>query len=88
MRAVEKKSTLDIQLEKKERGRFKESSIIHASQCFDQLSVAIYTDEFARKQYKTARVSILSHDDQILASAEIDVGKMYALSEESSNSEC
>lgn len=47
------------------------SSLIHASQCLDQLSRAIYNDKFVRTSYEKARISIVNDEGYILASATV-----------------
>ena len=49
------------------------SSLIHASQCLDQLSCAVYDDEFTKDNYKNTRVNILDDESNKLASATIPI---------------
>ncbi|EHO06998.1 hypothetical protein HMPREF9714_02849 [Myroides odoratimimus CCUG 12901] len=49
------------------------SSLIHASQCLDQLSCAIYDDKFVRDNFQKTKVSIVNDSGDILASATISV---------------
>ncbi len=49
------------------------SSLIHASQCLDQLSCAIYDDEFTKENFKNTRISILDDGLNKLASATIPI---------------
>lgn len=50
-----------------------QSSLIHASQCLDQLSCAVYDDEFTRDNFKYTRVSIMDNKSNKLASATIPI---------------
>jgi hypothetical protein len=49
------------------------SSLIHASQCLDQLSCAIYDDEFTRDVFKNTQVSMVNDNADKLASATIPI---------------
>lgn len=49
------------------------SSLIHASQCLDQLSCAIYDDKFVRDNFKKTKVSIVDDNKNTLASATISI---------------
>ena len=49
------------------------SSLIHASQCLDQLSCAIYDDKFVRDNFKKTKVSIVDENRNTLASATISI---------------
>jgi hypothetical protein len=49
------------------------SSLIHASQCLDQLSCAIYDDKFMRDNFKKTRINIVGENSTILASATISI---------------
>lgn len=49
------------------------SSLIHASQCLDRLSCALYDDEFTKENFKNTRVSILDDELNKLASATIPI---------------
>jgi len=49
------------------------SSLIHASQCLDQLSCAIYDDEFTRENFENTRICIVDNDSNKLASATISI---------------
>jgi hypothetical protein len=49
------------------------SSLIHASQCLDQLSCAIYNDKFVRDNFQNAKISIVDDNGDLLASATISV---------------
>lgn len=49
------------------------SSLIHASQCLDQLSHAIYNDKFIRDSFQKTKISIVENDGNILASATIPI---------------
>lgn len=47
------------------------SSLIHASQCLDQLSCAIYDDKFMRDNFKRTRINIVDENRNKLASSTI-----------------
>ncbi len=49
------------------------SSLIHASQCLDKLSCAIYDDEFTKDDFENIRISILDDESNKLASATIPI---------------
>lgn len=49
------------------------SSLIHASQCLDQLSRAIYKDEFVKDNFKRTKVCIVDNNGKTLASATIPI---------------
>lgn len=49
------------------------SSLIHASQCLDQLSCAIYDDKFVRDHFQNAEISIVDENQNKLASATIAI---------------
>ncbi len=49
------------------------SSLIHASQCLDQLSCAIYDDKFVRDNFKKTRISIVDDSSKPLASVTISI---------------
>ena len=49
------------------------SSLIHASQCLDRLSCALYDDEFTKDNFKNTRISILDDELNKLASATIPI---------------
>jgi len=49
------------------------SSLIHASQCLDQLSCAVYDDEFTKENFKNSRISILDDNLNILGSATVPI---------------
>ncbi|GGK82793.1 hypothetical protein ACD591_11440 [Rufibacter glacialis] len=49
------------------------SSLIHASQCLDQLSCAIYDDTFVRDNFLKTKISIVDDNRNILASATISI---------------
>lgn len=49
------------------------SSLIHASQCLDQLSCAIYDDKFVRDNFKKTKICIVDDDRNTLASATISI---------------
>ncbi|MNW32565.1 hypothetical protein D3C74_95100 [compost metagenome] len=49
------------------------SSLIHASQCLDQLSCAIYDDKFVRDNFKKTKIRIVDDDLNTLASATISI---------------
>lgn len=49
------------------------SSLIHASQCLDQLSCAIYDDKFVRDNFKKTKISIVDDNRNTLASATISI---------------
>lgn len=49
------------------------SSLIHASQCLDQLSCAIYNDKFVRKNFQKTKISIVDDNRNALASATISI---------------
>ena len=59
------------------------SSLIHASQCLDQLSCAVYDDEFTKDNFENTRISILDDESNKLASAiiPIDIALKKAKSE-------
>ena len=48
-------------------------SLIHASQCLDQLSCAIYDDDFERDNFEYARISIVDDQERKLASATVNI---------------
>lgn len=50
-----------------------ESSLIHASQCLDQLSSAIYDDEFVRDNFKSTQICIVDENQNKLGSATITI---------------
>ncbi|OJU46191.1 MAG: hypothetical protein BGN96_06635 [Bacteroidales bacterium 45-6] len=50
-----------------------ESSLIHASQCLDQLSCAIYDDKFVRNNFQKTKISIVDDNRNTLASATISI---------------
>lgn len=68
----EKNKTFEINLKKKLNDNLK-NSLIHASQCLDQLAVSIYNDTFTRKKYTQVKVSIVDDNKILLASASIDI---------------
>lgn len=49
------------------------SSLIHASQCLDQLSCAIYDDKFVRDNFQKAQICIVDENQNKLASATIPI---------------
>lgn len=49
------------------------SSLIHASQCLDQLSCAIYDDKFVRDNFQKTQISIVDENKDKLASATISI---------------
>ncbi|AYD47394.1 hypothetical protein [Arachidicoccus soli] len=49
------------------------SSLIHTSQCLDQLSCAIYDDKFVRDNFKRTRINIVDENSNKLASATISI---------------
>ena len=49
------------------------SSLLHASQCLDQLSCAIYDDKFVKDNFKKTKVSIVDNNRKTLASATISI---------------
>lgn len=49
------------------------SSLIHASQFLDQLSCAIFDDEFVRDKFKQTKVSLVDDEMKILASASVNI---------------
>ncbi len=49
------------------------SSLIHASQCLDQLSCAIYDDKFVRNNFQKTKISIVDDNRNTLASATISI---------------
>lgn len=49
------------------------SSLIHASQCLDQLSCAIYDDKFVKDNFKKTKISIVDDNRNTLASATISI---------------
>jgi len=49
------------------------SSLIHASQCLDQLSCAIYDDKFVKENFKKTKISIVDDNRNTLASATISI---------------
>lgn len=49
------------------------SSLIHASQCLDKLSCAIYNDEFVRDNFKKTKICIVDDNRNTLASASISI---------------
>ncbi len=78
IKTVHNDRVFNIQLRKRKDADINES-VIHASQCLDQLSIAIYIDDFTRDKYETAKVTILSDDLEFLASAQTDIRDMYDL---------
>lgn len=48
-------------------------SLIHASQCLDQLSCAIYDDDFVRDNFENTRISIVDDENKKLASATVNI---------------
>lgn len=48
-------------------------SLIHASLCLDQLSCAIYDDDFVRDNFEYARISIVDNEGKKLASATVKI---------------
>ena len=50
------------------------SSLIHASQCLDQLSCAIFDDEFVRDNFQQTKVSLVDDEMKSLASASVSIG--------------
>jgi len=59
------------------------SSLIHASQCLDQLSCAIHDDKFVKDNFKKTKICIVDDNRNTLASAtiSIDVGVKKAKGE-------
>ncbi|SDL84383.1 hypothetical protein [Pedobacter antarcticus] len=49
------------------------SSLIHASQCLDQLSCAIYDDKFVKDNFIKTKISIVDNNRKVLASATIPI---------------
>ena len=49
------------------------SSLIHASQCLDQLSCAIYDDKFVRDNFQNTQISIVNENHEKLGSAKIPI---------------
>ncbi|MDQ1087159.1 hypothetical protein [Siphonobacter sp. SORGH_AS_1065] len=49
------------------------SSLIHASECLDRLSCAIYDDKFVKDNFKKTRISIVDDNRNALASATISI---------------
>jgi hypothetical protein len=49
------------------------SSLIHASQCLDQLSCAIYDDKFVRDNFQKTKICIVDDGRNTLASATISI---------------
>lgn len=49
------------------------SSIIHASQCLDQLSSAVFDDEFTRDKYNKVRVEMVDDLTEKCASASVEI---------------
>lgn len=49
------------------------SSLIHASQCLDKLSCAIYNDKFVRDNFTKSKISIVDDNKNQLASATISI---------------
>ncbi|WP_282014684.1 hypothetical protein [Marinifilum flexuosum] len=69
---LENDKTFELNLRKKQNDDVK-NSVIHASQCLDQLSCAISDDEFIKEKYNRTKVNIVDEKSDILASASIDV---------------
>lgn len=68
----ENDNTYEISLKKKLNDDVK-GSMIHASQCLEQLSCAITDDEFSVDKFSRAKVKIVDDDINELASATIEV---------------
>lgn len=68
----ESNKIFEINLKEKPNSEIKES-VIHASQCLDQLSCAIIDDEFSKDKYQFAKISIVDGGNRKLASACVDV---------------
>ncbi len=49
------------------------SSLLHASQCLDQLSCSIYDDKFVRDDFKKTQINIVDEKGNILGSATIAI---------------
>lgn len=49
------------------------SSLIHASQCLDQLSCALYDDKYIRDKFKKCSVNILNKNQEKVASATVSI---------------
>ncbi|MFG6687238.1 hypothetical protein ACGK9U_11680 [Mariniflexile sp. HNIBRBA6329] len=49
------------------------SSLIHATQCLEKLSCAIYDDEFIRDNFENVRISIVDNESRKIASATIPI---------------
>jgi hypothetical protein len=65
-------STFSITLKKKLNDELK-FSIIHASQCLDQLSCSLHDDEFTRNRFVTAKVIVVDIDNDCAASASVNI---------------
>lgn len=48
-------------------------SLIHASQCLDQLSSAVFMDEFSKEKYNRVKVNIVNETNNKIAASSIDV---------------
>ena len=49
------------------------SSLIHASQCLDQLSSAIFDDEFVRDNFQSTQICIVDENQNKLGSATVPI---------------
>jgi len=68
----EQKDTFCLNVKGKD-GHDVKSSLIHASQCLDQLSCAIYDDKFVRGSFLKTQINIVDEKQNILASATIPI---------------
>jgi hypothetical protein len=58
---------------KGKNGHDVKSSLIHASQCLDQLSCAIYDDKFVKDNFQKTKISIVDGHNNKLGSATISI---------------
>lgn len=65
-------NTFEINLRKKINDNVRDS-LIHASQCLDQLSSAVFMDEFSKEKYNRVKVNIVNETNNKIASSSIDV---------------
>ncbi|MDA3832561.1 MAG: hypothetical protein PF495_04115, partial [Spirochaetales bacterium] len=69
---IEKENMFTLQLKKKKDSDLKDS-IIHASQCLDQLACAVYGDEFTRDKYSHVQVHVVDNNNEKSARATVKV---------------
>jgi hypothetical protein len=69
---IEKEKMFTLQLKKKNDSDLKDS-IIHASQCLDQLACAVYDDEFTRDKFTHVQVEVIDEENEKSASATVKI---------------